>query len=221
MTQDARFVSVEKALSFDSLANSVLRGPTLPYWASAGSLFAVNGCTGLYLSTGNHENDVPGQQIEHYTWMPVEQSPSFTHTVGFTFNRPLSDLTHPVALMKYGKSTLVLRPAGRGDARMQIENSGTNISWPAAAGWVFPVPSSLLHEQLQITVTIDPNLNSIIVEWYGSQIMINHFVAGKGPAIVQTTTLLPHTAPPIVTVANVPVSNPSSTSLCRSLVPGR
>ncbi len=55
----------------------------------------MNHCSGLYLSTGNNMADVPGQQIQHYTWMPVEQSPSFTHVVGFTFNRPSRFLTVP------------------------------------------------------------------------------------------------------------------------------
>ena len=86
--QNAGFVTAERDLSLQSLSASVRTGPTLPYWAPAGQLFAVNHCSGLYLSTGNNMADVPGQQIEHYTWMPVEQSPSFTHVVGFTFNRP-------------------------------------------------------------------------------------------------------------------------------------
>ena len=54
----------------------------------------MNNCSGLYLSSGSNMADVPGQQIEHYTWRPVEQSSTFTHTIGFTFNRPAT--TSPV-----------------------------------------------------------------------------------------------------------------------------
>jgi hypothetical protein len=219
--QSARYISVQKSLSIGSLADSVQRGSTLPYWAPAGQVFAMNNCSGLYLSTGNDIKDVPGQQIEHYTWMPAEQSSAFNHTIGFTFNRPVSDLTHPLPLMTYGKSTLVMEPAGPGYVRMHIDNSGTSINWPSAAGWRFPVTNSLLHEQLQISVTTDPNLKSIVVEWYGSEIMINHYLAGDGPAVVKSTTISPGAALPVVTVANVPIHATTNMDLCLSLRRGR
>jgi hypothetical protein len=221
MTQSARYLSVQNSLSIGSLADSVQRGSALPDWAPAGQVFAINNCSGLYLSTGNDMKDVPGQQIEHYTWMPVEQPSAFTHTIGFTFNRPVRYLTHPLPLMTYGKSTLVMEPAGPGYARMQIDNSGTSISWPSPSGWRFPVTTSLLHEQLQISVTTDPNLKSIIVEWYGSEIMINHFVAGKGPAVVKTTAISPGSVLPVVTVADVPTHTTTNMNLCLSLLRGR
>ena len=88
-TQTAGFVAAEQSLSLGSLGASVRTGGTLPYWAPSGELFAVNHCSGLYLSSGDDSSSVPGQQIEHYTWMPVEQSPAFTREIGFTFNRPV------------------------------------------------------------------------------------------------------------------------------------
>ena len=51
--QDVNFVTAEKGLSLTSLRSTVLHGNTLPYWAPAGQLFAMNNCSGLYLSTGN------------------------------------------------------------------------------------------------------------------------------------------------------------------------
>ncbi len=220
--QNARFISAEKSLSISSLANSVRRGSTLPYWAPAGQIFAMNNCSGLYISSGSDMTDVPGQQIEHFTWRSVEESSSFTHVIGFTFNRPASELTHPLPLMTYGKSTLVMEPAvpGRDEMQMQILNSGTSISWPSPIGWKFPVPNSLLHLQLQIVVTTDPNLNSIVVEWYGDENMINHYLAGDGPAVVKTTKVSPGSPLPIVTVANVPPAA-ASMALCRSLTQNR
>jgi hypothetical protein len=217
MGQLSRFVSTEKSLSIDNLAGSVQRGSTLPYWAPTGQIFAMSNCSGLYLSTGNEEKDVPGQQLEHYTWRPIEQSSAFTHSVGFTFNRPISELTQPVTLMTYGKSRLELQAAGRGYARVQLYDSGTSIKWPTPVGWKFPVPNSILHEQYKITVITDPNLKSFIVNWYGNASMINHYVAGDGPAVVKSTKLSPGSPLPVVTVANVPRRANSSLTLCRSL----
>ena len=217
MTQLDGFVSMENSLSISSLASHVQRGSKLPYWAPAGQIFAMDNCSGLYLSSGNDSKDVPGQQIEHYTWMPVEQSPSFTHTIGFTFNRPVSDFTHPLVLMTYGKSTLVMEPAGSGYVRMQVRNSGTTISWPSPTGWEFALTRGLLHERLQISVTIDPNLNSILVGWYGDEVMINHYISGRGPAVVKSTEVSPGSPVPVVTVANLPSPSTAPTTLCRSL----
>jgi hypothetical protein len=213
--QTAGFVSLQRSISGQAVSAGVQRGATLPYWAPAGQLFAVNNCSGLYLSTGNNNKDVPGQQIQHYTWIPVQQSPSFTHTIGFTFNGPESNLTGPVPLMTYGASTLVLEPAGAGYARMRLENSGTSIDWPPAAGWHFRVTPDLLHKQLTIGVTIDPNLQSMVVTWYGSR-MIGHYVAGNGPYTVKTTPHAPNAPLPLVMVAGVHTQK-TGLNLCRSL----
>ena len=42
--------------------------------------------------------------------------------------------------MTYGRSTLVLEPAGHGYVRFHLVNSGTPITWPSAVGWKFPIP---------------------------------------------------------------------------------
>jgi hypothetical protein len=212
-TQVTNFVSVERFLSPDALAHSVGKGTTLPYWAPAGKLFNVNGCSGLYLSTGNNMKDVPGQQIEHYTWVPVEQSPSFTQTVGFTFNRPERYLRGPVTLVRYGTSRLVLQPDRTGYVRIVLKNSGTSINWPPAVGWRIPI--KYLHAQYQFVMTADPNLNSMTVTWYGSR-MLNHYLGGSGPAVVQATATPPGAPSPVVTVAPVPMPA-SSMSLCHRI----
>lgn len=154
------------------------------------------------LSIDRQRHEGPGQQIEHYTWTAVEQDPSFTQTIGFTFNRPERYLTHSVPPMKYGKSTLVLQPTTPGYARILVENSGTSIDWPPDAGWNIPI--KLLDEQCQVVITTDPNLNSIRATWYGSN-MLNHYLAGKGPAVIQTTHTPPGSPLPVVTVASVPM----------------
>ena len=217
-TQVDGFVSAEQSLSVQSLASHVERGTTLPLWAPLGQLFAMNNCSGLYLSTGNDNRNIPGQMVQHYTWLPVEQSASFTRTLRLTFNRPVSGLTAPVPLMTYGASTLVLEPNGPGYARMRIENSGTSISWPPAHGWSLPVGPSLLHVPLTFTVTVDPNLNAINVQWYGSK-MLQHYVAGNGPMVVKAIPPSPDGVISVVPVPN-PRTAPSNMHLCRSLSPG-
>ena len=165
--------------------------------------------------------DVPGQQIEHYSWRPVEQSSSFTHTIGFTFNRPVSDFTHPLVLMTYGKSTLDMEPVGSGYVVMQLRNSGTAINWPSGTGWKFPITSARLHEQLQIRVTVDPNLNSIVVGWYRDELMINHYIGGSGPVVVKSTEVSAGSPLPVVSVADLPPPSAAPMTLCRSLTQSR
>jgi hypothetical protein len=216
VTQTASFVSFAERGSLTSLAATVQKGDSLPYWAPAGTLFAVGDCTGLYLSTGNTSKDVPGQQIQHYTWIPVEQSPDFTRLIGFTFNRSENDLAGPVTLLTYGASSLVLEPHGPGHVRLVVDDSGTSIAWPPATGWVIPI--KYLNTQYQVTATIDPNLDSISVTWYGSK-MIGHYVAGHATPVVQATPTTPG-AQPVVTVADVPLA-PTPMTLCQGLAQGR
>jgi hypothetical protein len=219
MTQTSRFVTAERDLSLQYLGSSVRTGPVLPYWAPDGQLFAVNHCSGLYFSTGNSMKDVPGQQIQHFTWIPVTQSPAFSRTVGFTFNRSERYLTRPVPLLKYGDATLILQPHGPNHARLVLENSGTSINWPPAAAWSIPI--DYLHTQYQFTATVDPNLNSFVVTWYGSK-MLGHYVAGRGPLTTLVTPPSPAGAQPVVTVAEVPKApDPNRFGLCRSLVGNR
>ncbi len=218
MAQNAQYVSVAKSWSIGSLAASVQRGNTLPYWGPAGQLFAMDNCSGLYLSTGNDMKDVPGQQIEHYTWKPVEQSSSFTHIIGITFNGPATEFTQPVTLMTFGKSRLVLEQVGNGLIRVQLYDSGTDVSWPSdeAAGFLPPAP----HQQLRLLTTVDPNLDSFSVGLTKTELILNHYVAGDGPAVVRSTVVPRGTPPPIVTVADVPVTKTPLT-LCRSLTQSR
>jgi hypothetical protein len=110
-----------------------------------------------------------------------------------------------------------MAPAGPGYVRMQIENSGTSINWPSASGWKIPITPDKLHEEFEFTVTTDPNLKSIVAEWYGHETMVNHYLGGDGPPVVKTSTLSSGAALPVVTVVNVNTHTNASMSLCRSL----
>jgi hypothetical protein len=218
-TQTAGFVRAQQLFSVKSLASTVVHGTRLPYWAPAGQLFDVNNCSGLYLSTGTNFKDVPGQQIQHDTWIPVEQSAAISHTVGFTFNRSERYLKTAVPLLKYGNSTVVLRPYSRGMVQLAVLNSGTSINWPPADGWPFPI--DYVHAQYRFTAITDPNLDSISIVWYGNK-MIGHYLGGSGPAVVQTTPTSSTSSTsklPVVTVAPVPTPPPDM-QLCRSLANG-
>lgn len=117
--QVQNFVSAQESLSLTSLADSVHHGNTLPDWAPYGQLFVVGNCSGLYMASGISETDVPGLLVDHYTWIPVEQNPTFTQDVWFTFNGPAKNFTSPVTLMTYGSSSLVLEPAAKGRFRLR------------------------------------------------------------------------------------------------------
>jgi len=85
--------------------------------------------------------------------------------------------------MKYGGARLDLVPVGPDQVRLELKGSGTPSSeWPPPS--TEPV-SVVPHRPYQVAVTIDPNLNSIVVSGMGGD--IEHFIPGKGPAVVPAT----------------------------------
>jgi hypothetical protein len=213
--QAAQFVSVEKALSITPLAPTVRHGAHVPYWAPAGQLFVANSCSGLYLSTGDTLKDVPGQLIQHLTWLPVEQGAGITHTIGYTFNQPASHLTSPVTILTYGPAKLVMESTDKPfQFRLDIENSGTSISWPPPQSGGIPI--SYLHTHQKLTVITDPNLDQIVV-WWGGKKVLGHYLGGTGPAVIRPTPPSPAGHTPVVVVSALRTPAPD-TSLCRSLL---
>jgi hypothetical protein len=89
------YVTVQRSLSVEPLASTIHHGSTLPYWAPAGQLFIVGDCSGLYLSTGQTYKDVPGQQLMHWTWVPVQQAQGTFHTIDVTRSRSSPTATPP------------------------------------------------------------------------------------------------------------------------------
>jgi hypothetical protein len=214
--QGARFISAEKSLSLDSLADSVQVGTKLPYWGPAGAIFATDNCSGLYLSNGNEYGDIPGQQLEHYTWTPIEQSAAFTKTFEVTFDRSELALHSALPLVTYGASTLVLAPTRPGDVLIEVEHAGgPSYDWPPSA---FPVLNVSAHKRFRIAVTIDPNLNSISVQENGV-VKLHHYIRGAGPAVVRTGDW--PRSDPLISVVGLPSTSTSDMSLCRSLLEGR
>jgi hypothetical protein len=182
-TQAKNFVSLQDSVSGGALKKDVRRGNVLPYWAPAGTLFVVGDCDGLYISTGFKYSTIPGQQIQHETWIPVEYEGGANLALTVMFNRSVDEHTEPVTIMKYGDTRLDLVPTGADQVRLELVGSGTPSSqWPPhSTGSVRVVP----HRPYQLAITIDPNLNSILVSGLG--VNIEHFIPGKGPAVVPPT----------------------------------
>ncbi|MGP0108685.1 MAG: hypothetical protein ACLPR9_07460 [Acidimicrobiales bacterium] len=213
-TQAKRFVDAQRAISGGAVESLVRQSDRLPYFALAGTLFAVGDCSGLYVSTGFSYNTVPGEQLQHQTWIAVEQGPGINHVLKIIFNRTVTRTDRAVPLMTYGKSALVLVPTGTDQVRMELENPGApNVPWPAAASGPVRVRP---HVTYRLQVMTDPNLHALVVG--GLRSGFEHYLAGPGPAVVLTTESSSAT-PPLVSVADTSKPPPPMT-LCRSLLRG-
>jgi len=211
--QAKNYLTTQQSLTPGSQSASVIRSGSLPYWAPANQLYAAPGCTGLYLSTGYAFWDSPGQQVMHWTWIPVEQARAINTTIGLTFNVPPQSLRTAVPLLRFGSSTLVVEPAGGGFFNISLENPGTPPNtWPDPVGWNFPAYE---HLQYRVDVMTDPTLNQIKVTWYGS-IMFVHYLRGKGPAFVAASA---NGSRSPVSVADLTGSSPDM-GLCQRLLHG-
>ena len=181
--QGKAFVSAQRAFGSGSQASLLEQGKEMPYWAPAGTLFATNGCSGLYVSTGFTYRTVPGQQLQHETWDVVEQSPDFNHALKLTFHRPVTTSDPPVTVFSYGPARIQLIPTGTDQVKFALENAGApSVHWPPATSTSERVRVGRTY---RISVMTDPNLNSIVIGGIGNG--IDHYLAGSGPPIVQTT----------------------------------
>jgi len=211
-TQVANFVSAQQSFTPVALKSTAVRGTVLPYYAPAGTLFVAGHCDALYRSTGDSYAHSPGQQVMHAVWAPVEQGADMVHTIQMQFNT--GHWTGPqVPLLTYGSSTLMLSPAPGDKAFIQILNpSPNNVPWPSSVGFQFPQTKNGIYT---ITVTTDPYLKSIKVDWYGST-MINRYLAGEGPGVVAATPTVQTGPPPPIVVTDVPMPAPDM-SICKFL----
>lgn len=214
-TQLSNFVAAQQSLTPVALHASVVNGDTLPYYAPAGTLFIAGRCNALYRSTGDSYAHSPGQQIMHAVWAPVEQGTAMIHTITMQFNS--DHWTGPdVPLLTYDQATLVLQPAPDNKAILRVLHPSPNpVPWPSSVGFPFP---QVRHGVYTITVTTDPYLKSIKVDWYGST-MINRYLAGNGPAVVKATPSSPGRPAPDIVVTDTPMPPPNM-SLCKFLLAG-
>jgi hypothetical protein len=208
-SQAKAFLMLQNSVPGPGLSSVLRRGGSLPYWAPAGTVFAATGCSGLYVSTGFTYKNVPGQQLQHQTWLPVEQSEGINHVLTVTFNQPVTAASPPVTLLTYGRASVVVVPVGPGQVRLQVENAGAPaVTWPPSRTGPLRVSR---HTRYRVSVMTDPNLDSIMVSGMGGG--IEHYLAGAGPAVATDTGQA--TAVPAVSVTGSAV--PARMTLCRSL----
>ena len=203
-----------------------MRGPTLPYWAPTGKLFDVRSCSALYLSTGIVFKHSPGQQLQHATWIPLEQSAGINHEIGFTLNRPITQLHHPITILKYGKASVVLKPSSYNSLQILVQHPGRAPVWPVVNSP--PIIIRVSHPN-RLSIMTDPYKHTLEIRLLFIKRLANgrvtangaagqgllevyHYLAGPGPAVV-----VPSSGPtPVISVFEV--HNPPPTmSLCRSL----
>ena len=209
------FVTVQSSFTKSALESTVRHGTTLPYWAPKGELFIAGNCSGLYYSTGQTYKDVPGQQLMHWTWVPIQQGPGIAHTIDVTFNTDQRYLTHPVPILTFGGASLYLRQSPLGNMEVQVVNEGADsLPFPLPTGGAFPV---FVHHGYQFQVVTDPNMNAITV-WQDGHKVMGHYLAGQGAAHVLVTPASAGRAP--VVVRDVTPYDPHLVNLCRSLLRG-
>jgi hypothetical protein len=213
--QLTQYLTAAKSLSVQSLASTVHHAATLPYWAPEGQLYVVGDCSGLYYSTGQSYKDVPGQQLMHWTWLPVQQARGIVHTIDVTINERQRDITRPVPILSYGGATLYLEQGTDENVQLQVTGAGARaIAFPSATGGAYPVFN---HVTYQFQVITDPNMNAIEV-WQGGHKILGHYLPGPGPAHVLATSA-GGTTRPIVVVDATQQGQPL-VGLCRSLLRG-
>ena len=212
-SQAEDFVSLQESVSGGALKEQVRRGSALPYWAPAGTLFVVGECDGLYVSTGFSYSTIPGQQAQHETWIPVEYKGGTNLALTVVFKEPVDEHTEPVTILKYGGASLELVPTGPDQVQLELKGSGTPSSeWPApSTGSIRVMP----HVPYQLAVTIDPNLNSIVASGLGGD--IEHYIPGKGPAVVPPSD--PSSAIGYSIRTNATSEHSASMALCKEIAP--
>ena len=211
-TQSLAFVQRQLALDPAATQRLVRVGDRLPYFAPAGTIYAMADCSGVYVSTGFSYATVPGQQLQHETWDPVLQGPGIVHVAEVRFTRPVRSGDAPVTVLTWGRTSVQLVPSGPGTVRtVVVDPGGPPGEWPPTTTAPQPVEAGRTY---QIEVITDPNLQSITAGGLGGGVV--HFLAGTGPAVVPVT---PDGAAGAASVRDVTPPAPSM-ALCRQLVAG-
>ena len=215
-----RFVTIQHDLTPGALAGTVEHGTSLPYYAPGGTLFAMNDCSGLYLSTGETFKTVPGQQDYHATWLTVEQAKGDNHSINVQYNQHLNNTSQPVTIFSWDQVTIDLVPIGDGYAEVEIIGVGNPPGGKEAATfpWALPWKFKVIHNGVYpFRVMTDPNLHLITVTWFGL-VYVVHYLPGNGPAVVHTTInpRPPKVRPPVTVVDVTPRWR--GTPLCSALL---
>ena len=217
--QAVHYVSEQKALTPGATAAEVRRGSSLPYWAPANTLFNVDNCSAFYLSTGISFANSPGQQDQHETWVPLEQGKGTNTSFTVELNEWPGQLKHPLPLLRYGRTTIVLEAVNHGHARFRMENPGPAPSWPVPVTGLFYMKP---HNTYRYAIMTDRYMHVVeISELKAGQVgtgqqvglLFNHYLIGDGPARLLVTPASRRSRP-VVSRISAPAPD---MSLCRSL----
>lgn len=214
--QVRNLVVAQRDHSVGSLSDRVHHASALPTWAPLGTLYDIDHCSGLYLSNGNDFAPIASSQLQHATFLPVEQGPGIVSEIHVTLHGPASEvLTSDVPLFAFGHARLVLRHEAGSIVTLALLHAGhRDLAWPGTVGGFAAMAPGATYG---IRVMADPHLGSLRVWWQGTDLgsdgrqVIARPVDGSGPGIV-----LSHgTHDAGVTVVGSLAR--SSTSICRSL----
>ena len=207
------FISTQQSFSGGALKGQLMTGSTLPYWAPAGKIFIANGCSALYYSTGFKYNNVPGQQLQHQTWVPVEYGPNIDHIFRTEFTTPFRPGDQPVTLLTFGAASVVMQPARRSAITITVKDPGApTVTWPIANSGVLKVKP---HKHYLVDIRTDPVAHSITVI-FDIVPYIHHYLAGSGPAVVTSVATTPAEQPSWVAIKHPPPKH-HNIRLCQSL----
>ncbi len=211
--QAKKFLTTQLAISPGATASMVRTGDRLPYFAPAGTVFAISNCSGLYVSTGFGYATVPPQQLMHETWDPVEQGPGINHLVQVEFHHRILPSDPAVTLLTWGRTRVLLVPSGVNSVRTVVEDpGGPSGVWPPLSAAPHAVTPGVAF---YVEIMTDPNLNAILAGGVGGGVL--HYLAGTGPAVVHVTAEQPMTDGSQVSVTDTN-GPPPSMALCRRLV---
>ncbi len=217
--QARNFVDQQDSLTPGALASAVRHGPTLPYWAPAETVYDVGRCQGLYLSTGITFANSPGQQLQHETWVPIEQGGGINTTVTVNLNTLPGNLRAPVPILRDGNTTIELEKANRKHARFVIvNNAAKEPAWPANhTGAIF----FKAHGAYRFAIMTDPYMHAVFIanlrpgqyaDGLTRGLLIQHYLPGNARPQVLATP--PSTTRPVVTQVRAPAPD---LSLCHRL----
>ena len=175
-TAQARsFISTQSDLGAGALASHLVRSSYLPISAPQGTLYDVNNCQGLYLSTGVQTRDFPVWRTEHSTWIAINQSPTISQAIRVVFNRPLSRTDPPVTLMNFGGAALQIIPLGTNEVRLILQNQAKPYPVTPPVSERIRVRPGIPYK---FELTADPYLDVITASGLG--VNIGPATAGRG-----------------------------------------
>jgi len=216
--QATNYLQAAKAISDVTghpLRRQIQRGWVLPYWAPANQIFVAGNCAGLYLSSGKRVETFIFPQLQHRTWVPVEQGSGIDTTLKITFNSPPSKLGVGVPLLTIGQDTIVVRPARDGGVKFVLRDR----QYPAIGSSFTP----MLGVPYEVHLRTDPFLQRVSIHT-GPTTLLTGVLFSVNPRDAQVVvhTMAPAVSGPLtpLTVVNEPMPKPNM-SLCRSLLNDR